>query len=280
MLKAKPIKGKVEEIMNHEDKGNREKLHLHRGRRKSFRPTGSFVLCLAAAAIAISAAAVRAQKDRAALTSQPEESSVSDQTDGAAQTYPTDVGNHTDGTKPADNAGEPVKNTSAVSHDTAKPNTSDEYDDKEDSEQTLAIQVVGKHLTYVRPTGGAITKGYSMDGLVYSKTMGDWRVHSGTDLAANAGEAVKSAAEGKVAGIVQDPLYGTTVVVNQNDGLMVYYSGLSRDVAVREGENLSAGTVIGTVGEIPCESADGVHLHIEVRKEDSPLDPQEALGLK
>ena len=80
--------------------------------------------------------------------------------------------------------------------------------------------------------------------------------------------------------IMHDSLYGTTIVINQNDGLMVYYRGLNKDTAVRQGENIAAGATIGTVGEIPCESADGTHLHIEVMKENKYLDPADILGIK
>ena len=239
----------------------------------------SLSLCLAAAVITVSAAVMRAQKDRAALSPQPEEPSVAAyqaadtaehaNTEPAA---PTEPANQTAATSPA--------GTDRQTGTVAKPDGFEDLDEREDSEETLAIQVLGKNLTYIRPAGGAITKDYSMDGLVYSKTMGDWRVHNGLDLAANAGEVVKSAAEGKVAGITRDPLYGTTVVVNQNDGLMVYYRGLTKDTAVREGENISAGATIGTVGEIPCENGDGVHLHIEVMREGKYLDPKDALGIR
>lgn len=261
-------------------------LNSKKGRGKPSRKSrgnyASFSLCIAAAVITISAAAVRAHKDRAALSAEPSDSVTSSyQTADAAATTDANSSataageNTTQSTKAAN-----TDNTAATDtkKDSAAP--ADEFEDFEDSEQTLAIQVLGKNLTYVRPTGGAVTKDYSMSGLVYSKTMGDWRVHNGIDISANKGEVVKSAAEGKVAGITEDPLYGTTVVINQNDGLMVYYRGLAKDTAVRQGENISAGATIGIVGEIPCESDDGIHLHIEVMSEGKYLNPAETLGIK
>lgn len=236
----------------------------------------SLALCLAAAVITVSAAVMRAQKDKAAMQPQPADtvSSVPVENDplpAAEQTLPANADSAPVTDTPAPAAADNAKQT------TAKPEDADEW---EDSEQTAAIQVLGKNLTYVRPSGGAIVKDYSRSKLVYSKTMDDWRVHNGVDLAANQGETVKSAAEGRVTGITNDPLYGTTVVVNQNDGLMVYYRGLNKDTAVRKGENISAGATLGTVGGIPCESADGVHLHIEVMRDGQFLNPCEALGIK
>lgn len=239
----------------------------------------SFSLCIAAAVITVTAAAIRAQKDKSALATEPTTGVTATQ---SADTAATTTANST-ATVTSDNTAPPTQAANAdnsVTANTNKAAPTDEFEDFEDSEQTLAIQVLGKNLTYIRPTGGAVTKDYSMSGLVYSKTMGDWRVHNGLDIAANKGEVVKSAAEGTVAGITNDPMYGTTVVVNQNDGLMVYYRGLAKDTAVRQGENISAGATIGTVGEIPCENDDGVHLHIEVMSEGKHLNPAETLGIK
>ena len=260
-------------------------LNSKKGRGKHSRKSrgnyASFMLCLAAAVITVSAAAIRAQKDKASLAAEPSDSVTSSYqtTDAAATTDANSTATVTSNTSTAPTQAATVDNSiTANTNQNAAP--TDEFEDFEDSEQTLAIQVLGKNLTYIRPTGGAVTKDYSMTGLVYSKTMGDWRVHNGLDIAANKGEVVKSAAEGTVAGITDDPLYGTTVVINQNDGLMVYYRGLAKDTAVRQGENISAGATIGTVGEIPCESDDGIHLHIEVMSEGKYLNPAEVLGIK
>lgn len=247
-------------------------------RRKSRSSYASAALCIAAVAIALCAAAIRVQKDKSAIIS-----------DGSSNTTSSQETNPTETTQAQ--SSEPEESTSSQAPTVSKDNKTetqntndtssvDEYEDFEDSEQTLAIQTMGTAGSYVRPVGGPITKDYSMTGLVYSRTMGDWRVHNGLDISANKGEIVKSAAEGTVAGIMTDPLYGTTVVINQNDGLMVYYRGLSEDTAVRQGENIAAGTTIGTVGDIPCESGDGSHLHIEVMRNNEYLNPSETLGYK
>ena len=257
-------------------------IHIGTRRRTSKKnpaSRASFGLFLAAAAIALTAAGVRIRKDRAAspetftLPSASSQQTVGTtaQTQAAAQS--TSPGSEQAAAAPT----APQKTDTQVTQKTALPQDGDEW---EDSEQTLAIQVMGQNVSYTRPAGGAVTKPYSMTSLVYSRTMGDWRTHNGLDLAAAEGEMVRSAAEGTVAGVSEDPLYGVTVVVNQNDGLMVYYRGLSRNPAVREGENVSAGTTLGTVGKIPCESADGSHLHIEVKKENQFLDPAVALGIQ
>lgn len=248
----------------------------HRRGRKSRSRYASAALCTAAVAIALCAAVIRIQKDKNITTdsvsSDTSSQSVQSNAESDMQSVTSD-----DGTQAV--AASPKQNTDkTVSSKTTPP--VDEYEDFEDSEQTLAIQTIAGTGDYVRAVGGAITKDYCMTSLVYSRTMGDWRVHNGVDISATKGEAVKSAGEGTVAGIIQDAMYGTTVVVNQNDGLMVYYRGLNKNVAVKEGENISAGTTLGNVGEIPCESGDGSHLHLEVMRNKQYVNPAEAFGYK
>lgn len=258
-------------------------IHIGTRRRTSKKnpaSRASFGLFLAAAAIALTAAGVRMRKDRAASpetftlpsASSQQTADTAEQTQAAAAQPDSPSTDHTTAAPTA-----PQKTDTQATQKTALPENGDEW---EDSEQTLAIQVMGQNVSYTRPAGGAVTKPYSMNSLVYSRTMGDWRTHNGLDIAAAEGETVRSAAEGTVAGVSKDPLYGVTVVVNQNDGWMVYYRGLSENPAVREGENVSAGTTLGTVGKIPCESADGSHLHIEVKKENRFFDPAVALSIQ
>ena len=249
-----------------------------RFKKKTLSSYASFGLFVAAAAIALSAFIVRFGKDRAIST---ENETFRDPAGNTSSVSASAHEQHGESTAPQTSS-----TTAQASQLTQKPTTAqtgekkdDADDDFEDTEQTAAIQVIGSNRSYVRPSGGAAIKPYSMDKLLYSRTMKDWRAHNGLDIAADKGEVVKAAAEGTVAGITTDALYGTTVAVNQNDGLMVYYRGLNKDTAVRQGENIAAGATIGTVGEIPCESADGTHLHIEVMSENKYLDPAEALRI-
>lgn len=241
----------------------------------------SAALCIAAVAIALCAAVVRMRKDNKSLT----DTASSDTVSSNAVSSQTESQTSSDSAKPTNTSSAPSVNSQTEKPAANPANTTpdiptDEYEFFEDSEQTLAIQTATTPDSYVRAVGGAITKDFNMTGLVYSRTMGDWRVHSGVDISANKGEIVKSVAEGKVTGISNDPMYGTTVTVNQNDGLMVYYCGLSSDTAVSVGDNISAGTTIGTVGEIPCESGDGTHLHLEIKRDNKFLNPAETFGYK
>ena len=246
-----------------------------RVKKRSLSSYASFALFVAAAAIALSALILRIGKDRFIDDGNETVSLPSKQTVATASAQQSENEPGASSTTAQTNA-----SRQKTTRTTVRKTAEDEYDDHEDSEETIAIQVMGNNRSYVRPSGGAIIKPCSIRELAYSRTMKDWRVHNGLDIAADKGEVVKSVAEGKVSDVMHDSLYGTTVVVNQNDGLLVYYRGLNKDTAVRQGENIAAGATIGTVGEIPCEAADGTHLHIEVMRENKYLDPADVLGIQ
>ena len=62
---------------------------------------------------------------------------------------------------------------------------------------------------YVRPLAGEVIRGYSESTPVYNPTMDDWRVHTGIDISAEAGEAVCAVAAGtvKLAGTEQEDIF-------------------------------------------------------------------------
>ncbi|MBR1845488.1 MAG: M23 family metallopeptidase, partial [Oscillospiraceae bacterium] len=63
------------------------------------------------------------------------------------------------------------------------------------------------------------------------------------------------------------------------DGIMTVYGNLDPEVSVQQGDRVSAGQVIGTVGESANgESHEGAWLHFAVRKDGELVDPMEYLG--
>lgn len=116
-----------------------------------------------------------------------------------------------------------------------------------------------------------VIKEYSEDS-VYNKTMRDYRAHTGCDFAADGGENVYAMCKGVVKEISVSELYGMIIEVDCGD-FFVYYCGLSSDLVVDKGDEVSAGDTIGTVGRIPSESSDDSHIHIEIRVGDKIIDP-------
>lgn len=131
----------------------------------------------------------------------------------------------------------------------------------------------------VSPLAGETVGVFSADMPVYNETTRDWRTHEGVDISAPAGTAVVAAAAGTVRSVTVDDRLGTTVVIAHKDGYATTYAGLQEEVPVAEGDSVSAGAQVGTVGNTTLtESALGAHLHFSVTKDDIPIDPAEYLG--
>jgi murein DD-endopeptidase MepM/ murein hydrolase activator NlpD len=138
-----------------------------------------------------------------------------------------------------------------------------------------AKKTVAPALTFSYPVGSSILQKYSGQNLAYSKTMKDWRAHTGTDFAAKQGEAVKAVADGTVKNVYVDGLYGNTVVIAHGD-VEAYYCGLYQTTA-KKGVKVKQGDKIGTVGTAPMESADSAHFHLSMKKNGKFIDPMTVL---
>jgi len=131
---------------------------------------------------------------------------------------------------------------------------------------------------FIWPVSGETITPYSVDSLLYDRTMEDWRVHGGIDIAAPLGEHVLAACGGQVVAVVSDTMYGTTVIIKHSDGVESIYSNLASKPTVYEGDTVTAGQVIGGVGDTAiCESAIGTHLHFSMRRDGDSIDPAEYL---
>ena len=132
---------------------------------------------------------------------------------------------------------------------------------------------------YILPISNAkIDKAFAPDVLGFSATMQDWRTHGGVDFGAEAGSDVLAVGNGKVTKVVSDPQWGYTVEIDHG-AFTARYCALSQDGAVGIDAEVHTGDVIGTLAEIPMESADTPHLHFEVRQNGAAVDPIDALGL-
>ncbi|MBN1885665.1 MAG: M23 family metallopeptidase [Candidatus Krumholzibacteriota bacterium] len=94
--------------------------------------------------------------------------------------------------------------------------------------------------------------------------------HYGVDIKARAGEEVLAAAAGTVTFAGRQRGFGKLIIIDHGGRVSTVYGHLS-NVAVKMGESVKVGTVIGTVGR--TGNATGVHLHFEIRKEGKALDP-------
>lgn len=131
-----------------------------------------------------------------------------------------------------------------------------------------------KEVKFEKPVEGKILKEFAKDNLVFSNTLNEWTTHTGIDISAEKTTVVKSAYEGTVESIKNDPRYGLTVIIAHQDGYKTIYSNLLTSEFVMEGEKVTTGQTIGTVGNTATfEIADESHLHFEILKDNIQVDP-------
>lgn len=130
----------------------------------------------------------------------------------------------------------------------------------------------------VEPLKGEVMMAFSVDQLVYSPTLADWRTHDGVDISAKPGTTVLAASAGTVASVEDHPLMGTTVVIDHDGGYTTTYSNLQAKPTVEPGDLVTAGQIIGAVGlTASAEAAQSPHLHFSVTRDGEPVDPGEFL---
>lgn len=100
--------------------------------------------------------------------------------------------------------------------------------------------------------------------------------HNGVDVAAPRGSKIVAPASGVVALVHQDMFYtGKTMMIDHGLGLTTVYAHMD-DISVIEGQVLSPGDVLGTVGK--TGRATGPHLHWGMTWKSTHLDPMLVTG--
>ena len=182
----------------------------------------------------------------------------------------------------------PVKDEPAVEMETepseqvsAPAEAPEEAKAPEESEEDNSEKTSIADITFIWPISGDIAVEYSPATLIFSKTMSDWRTHDGVDIAAQIGAKVMSVADGTVLEVREDDLLGTTVMIEHGDGLTSQYSNLASAPTVAEGDAVTMGSVIGSVGDTALgETGDVAHLHFALKLEGEPVDPADYLPKK
>ncbi|MCX6562669.1 MAG: M23 family metallopeptidase [Candidatus Aminicenantes bacterium] len=94
--------------------------------------------------------------------------------------------------------------------------------------------------------------------------------HWGIDIVAAWGNPVIAPADGFVLKVSSDKYLGNSITLSHGLGVTTLYGHLSK-FAVREGQKIKRGDVIGSVGA--TGKALGPHLHYEVHLNDKPVNP-------
>jgi murein DD-endopeptidase MepM/ murein hydrolase activator NlpD len=96
------------------------------------------------------------------------------------------------------------------------------------------------------------------------------RLHTGQDISASSGTPIRAAADGTVLIASVRGGYGNATVIDHGSSLSTLY-GHQSELLVTEGQQVTAGDVIGRVGSTGMST--GPHLHFETRVRGVPIDP-------
>ncbi len=131
---------------------------------------------------------------------------------------------------------------------------------------------------YVWPVRGEIEVPYSIETLLYDATMADWRTHDGIDIACSVGDEVIASAGGTVVGVRHDDMYGTVVELDHANGVHTLYCNLAAEPPVEEGDVVTMGQIIGSVGGTALAETNEVpHLHFAMTLDGRSADPMDYL---
>lgn len=120
----------------------------------------------------------------------------------------------------------------------------------------------------VKPVTGIITSRFGAVESIRDHT------HQGIDIGAPNGTKIKAAADGTVSFSGWYGGYGNLVIITHDNGVQTYYGHCSKLYA-SVGDVVTAGDVIALVGSTGQSTGD--HLHFEIRKNGSQINPQKYL---
>ena len=136
----------------------------------------------------------------------------------------------------------------------------------------------GENSVLMWPIAGNIVMNYSMDSTILHKTLGTYKTNPAINISAEIGTNVGAAASGIVQSIYDSEETGTTMVIAVGSGYVTTY-GLLDNLAVEEGDSVTAGQVIGTVGAPTAYYVEeGPNVYFAVSKDGTPVDPTEYLA--
>lgn len=131
-----------------------------------------------------------------------------------------------------------------------------------------ALKVLGG-TSFVYPVmGPRLSSGYGMRVHPIKRYS---RKHQGVDLAAPLGSPIRAVSKGVV--VFADPYagYGKLIVIRHGSRVTTHYAHCD-SIKVKIGQKISAGDIIGTVGNTGHST--GPHLHFEMRVDGTSIDPE------
>ncbi|NMG07482.1 peptidoglycan DD-metalloendopeptidase family protein [Brasilonema sp. UFV-L1] len=133
-----------------------------------------------------------------------------------------------------------------------------------------SIILRGTHLfAYPSNASTSSTFGWRMHPIV-----GERRFHAGLDFAADYGSTIRAAGTGTIIFAGWYGGYGKAVIIHHGNGMTTLY-GHTSELYVSEGQQVKRGQPVAAVGSTGLST--GPHLHFEVRRNGTPVDPMNYL---
>ena len=123
-------------------------------------------------------------------------------------------------------------------------------------------------LHFLQPTPGRLTSSFGLRRFFNGEARAP---HSGLDIAAPQGQAVRAPADGLVMLTGDFFFSGNTVLIAHGEGVVSFLCHM-KDLAVKEGQRVKAGDLVGHVGM--TGRATGPHLHWSLSLNDARVDPR------
>lgn len=164
----------------------------------------------------------------------------------------------------------------------AQPNREDTAETDAKTDDLTANTPLPEERTFSMPINGHIMNECSLDTLVYSLTMEDYRAHTGLDIECADKSEVRACSDGTIADIYNDSMWGWCITVDHGDELVSIYKGLSESFpeGIEKGVVVCEGDVIALSGDTAIiETALPSHLHFEMMCSGRYVDPFEYVPL-
>ncbi len=129
-----------------------------------------------------------------------------------------------------------------------------------------------EHAPYSLPVNGVVSSNF---GIRRHPIYGNYRFHSGIDIAAEVGTNIYPVRGGKVIFSGEQKGYGNIVIIDHGNGIISKYAHNWVNL-VKAGDEVDTNTVIAKVGY--SGDSTGPHLHFEVIDKGGLVDPMEFLA--
>ncbi len=120
----------------------------------------------------------------------------------------------------------------------------------------------------ILPTPGWLSSHYTQSR--FHPILHENRAHEGIDVSAPMGSPIVAPASGIVKSVGREAGYGNTFEIDHGNGIVTRFAHCSR-IVVRNGDHVTRGQVVATVGNTGLST--GPHLHYEVHVNGKPVDP-------